>query len=92
MVLSSSNPSLDWIQQQTVGVRMRKSLPQRRDPAKSRLLLPELSNSCSKSGQAVAGPLAGLGENVYWRVNPATSRHLVLTPRTRPLDQKTPVD
>lgn len=58
MVLSSSNPSLDWIQQQTVGVRMRKSLPQRRDPAKSRLLLPELSNSCSKSGQAVAGPLA----------------------------------
>jgi hypothetical protein len=36
----------------------------------------------------VAGKLVALGENVYWGVNPATSRHLVLTPRTRALDQK----
>lgn len=36
------------------------SLPWRRDPTKSRLLLPELSNSCSKPGQTETGKLVGL--------------------------------
>lgn len=36
----------------------------------------------------MAGKWVGLGENVYWGVDAATSRHLALTPRTRALDQK----